>query len=236
VNNFQFTRNANGTVNAGNFDALQSIEHEIDEVLGLGSVLNFSQFPNDASGVTADRLEDLFRYSAPATRSLTQNANATSYFSINGGTTNIIGFNQRAGGDYGDWFNGNANGGCNPLPNPPRVQFAFSCPGQTSDVSATSPEGIALDVIGAGAGARHVRAARHLAARSRRAAPAAALAAFPSVPACSVGIPFKLKELRTLQRLTATGAGEAGAAPGIRTFFQSICGSLHRLQPHERTR
>ncbi len=148
VNNFQFARNTNGTVNAGNFDAMQSIEHEIDEVLGLGSVLNFSQFPNDASGNTAVRLEDLFRYSAPGTRSLTQNAQATSYFSINGGTTNIIGFNQRAGGDYGDWFNGNANGGCNPLPNPPHVQFAFSCPGQTSDVSGTSPEGIALEVIG----------------------------------------------------------------------------------------
>jgi PEP-CTERM motif len=148
VNNFQFTRNANGTVNAGNFDAMQSIEHEIDEVLGLGSVLNFAQFPNDASNNTALRLEDLFRYSAPGTRSLTQSANATSYFSINGGTTNIIGFNQLAGGDYGDWFNGNANGGCNPLPNPPRVQFAFSCPGQTSDVSAASPEGVALDVIG----------------------------------------------------------------------------------------
>jgi hypothetical protein len=28
------------------------------------------------------------------------------------------------------------------------VQYAFSCPGQTADISATSPEAVALDVSG----------------------------------------------------------------------------------------
>jgi hypothetical protein len=63
----------------------------------------------------------------------------TSYFSINDGVTNIVGFNQDSTGDYGDWL----STGC-----PALVQDAFSCPGQFADVSASSPEGINLDVIG----------------------------------------------------------------------------------------
>jgi hypothetical protein len=123
----------------GHFDAQQSIEHEIDEILALGSILPDTQ---DFNGHSAIMPEDLFRYSAPGTISFTPSGAATSYFSIDGGVTDLVGLNQNSAGDYGDWFS-------LPCPNPdPLVQLAFACAGQTSDVSATSPEGVALDAIG----------------------------------------------------------------------------------------
>jgi len=134
---FQFNRN--GGIATGKYDAQRSTEHEIDEVLGFGSILpNTKDFTNS----TAIRPQDLFRFSAPGVRSLTSSGNASSYFSIDGGNTNIVGFNQNSNGDFGDWLSASC-----PQANP-YVQNAFSCPGQLSDISATSPEGINLDVIG----------------------------------------------------------------------------------------
>lgn len=124
---FQFNR----PPSAGNYDALRSTEHEMDEILGLGSFIGISSDLNP---------QDLFSWSAPGTRNLT--TNGSRYFSINSGNTNIVGFNQDASGDLGDWFSA-------PCPQGnPYVQNAFSCKGQASDVTASSPEGINLDVIG----------------------------------------------------------------------------------------
>ena len=124
---FKFTRPPTGGV----FDALRSTEHEIDEVLGLGSAIGFS----------ADlRPQDLFSWSGAAVRNLT--SGGSRYFSIDNGATNLVGFNQSAGGDFGDWL----SGGCPQTT--PFVQNAFSCAGQASDVTSGSPEGINLDVIG----------------------------------------------------------------------------------------
>jgi hypothetical protein len=127
---FQFTRPAS----ANDFDAQRATEHETDEILGLGSHLGSSPPVTDLTP------QDLFSWSAPGTRN--HSASGTRYFSIDGGNTDIVGFNQDSSGDYGDWL----SAAC-PQANP-YVQNAFVCPGQSSDVSATSPEGINLDVIG----------------------------------------------------------------------------------------
>lgn len=125
---FQFTR----PPHSNNFDALRSTEHEIDEVLGLGSRLG--QSGNDL------RPQDLFSWSGFHSRNLS--STGTRYFSIDSGSTNIVNFNQNSNGDFGDWLSASC-----PQANP-YVQNAFSCPGQSSDVMDNSPEGINLDVIG----------------------------------------------------------------------------------------
>jgi hypothetical protein len=130
---FQFDRT--GGIAAGSYDAQRSTEHEIDEILGLGSILN-------VTGGTGDvRPQDLFSWSIAGTRNIT--TTGTRYFSINGGTTNIVGFNQVSGGDFGDWLSGTTCPQATPY-----VQNAFSCMAQSSDVGSASPEGINLDVIG----------------------------------------------------------------------------------------
>jgi hypothetical protein len=125
---FQFTRPPSG----GNFDAQRATEHEMDEVIGLGSRLGH--------GGGDLRPQDLFSWSSPGIRNLT--SSGTRYFSINGGSTNIVNFNQDPSGDFGDWL----STAC-PQAHP-YVQNAFGCAGESSDVTASSPEGINLDVIG----------------------------------------------------------------------------------------
>jgi hypothetical protein len=125
---YQFTR----PTSAGQLDAQRSTEHEVDEVIGLGSRLGRNG--NDLHP------QDLFSWSSPGVRNLT--SSGTRYFSINGGVTNIVNFNQNPNGDFGDWLS-------TACPQAyPYVQNAFVCTGQSSDIAATSPEGINLDVIG----------------------------------------------------------------------------------------
>src|SRR5947207_8028321 len=81
---------------AGNFDAQRSTEHEVDEAIGLGSRLG-----GNGSDV---RPQDLFSWSSPGHRSISRSG--TRYFSINGGVTNIVNFNQDSHGDFGDWLSG----------------------------------------------------------------------------------------------------------------------------------
>jgi len=123
---FQFTR----PTSVGNFDAQRATEHEIDEIMGLGS-----------DGTTSSlHPQDLFSWSSAGQRNVT--SSGTRYFSINGGVTNIVNFNQDRNADLGDWLSQDC-----PQTHP-YVQNAFGCTGQYSDISATSPEGINLDVIG----------------------------------------------------------------------------------------
>ena len=121
---FQFSR----PTNASNFDAQRSVEQGIDEVMGL---------LHSTSDFTPD---DLFSWSSPGNRNTT--TSGTRYLSIDGGVTNIVNFNQNSNGDFGGW----QSTAC-PQAHP-YVQNAFPCMGQFSDISATSPEGINLDVIG----------------------------------------------------------------------------------------
>ncbi len=77
---------------------------------------------------------------SPGVRNLT--SSGTRYFSINSGSINIVNFNQTPPRDFGDWLS-------TACPQAHAyVQNAFGCRGQSSDVTATSPEGVNLDVIG----------------------------------------------------------------------------------------
>jgi hypothetical protein len=125
---YQFVR----PPNSSNFDAQTGVEHEIDEVLGLGSRL-------DTSNGNV-RPQDLFSWSSPGARNIS--TSGTRYFSIDGGNTPIVNFSQTANTDHGDWQS-------DPCPQSnPYVQNAFGCRGQAADISDSSPEGINLDVIG----------------------------------------------------------------------------------------
>jgi hypothetical protein len=139
----------------GSFQTVGSIETTIN-FLNPGSN-NTLEFSNPIVGHWApdfDRIEmtctvpppaslrpqDLFSWASPGVRNLT--TDGSRYFSIDSGSTNIVNFNQTPPGDFGDWFS-------EPCPQRhPYVQNAFACPDQFSDISATSPEGINLDVIG----------------------------------------------------------------------------------------
>jgi hypothetical protein len=123
---FQFTR----PVSANNFDAQNATEHETDEVIAFASNADTSNL----------RTQDLFSWSSAGVRNI--RSTGTRYFSINGGFTNIVNFNQNPSMDLGDWL----STAC-PQAHP-YVQNAAGCRGQSSDISATSPEGINLDVIG----------------------------------------------------------------------------------------
>jgi hypothetical protein len=129
-----------GSVPGGQYDAVRVLEHEIDEVLGIGgsgSTLNDgvfqNQIPPDENGVTALGPLDLYRYSGPGAPSL----NLNTYFSIDGGNTSVASFSPNPGGDLGDWAQGTG-----------AVQDCCTASGLVAGVTPTSPETIALEAIG----------------------------------------------------------------------------------------
>jgi hypothetical protein len=131
---------------SGTYDAVRIVEHEVDEVLGgggAGSMLNAIAtygLNNAANALTFyDGALDLYRYSAAGVPSFTTSGTATSYFSVNGGVTDIVGFNQSSGGDYGDFL----SGAC-----PGNVQNAFSCSGASANITSLAPEYRMLEAIG----------------------------------------------------------------------------------------
>ena len=126
----QFTR----PVSPGNFDGQMFTEHEIDEVLGSGSHLN-SPAPQYFCPI------DLFSWASLNARNTSPSGQR--FFSIDLGLHYIVQFNQNPDGDFGDY---DSDDFC-PATRL-HVQNAFNCDGQSTDISATSPEGISLDVIG----------------------------------------------------------------------------------------
>lgn len=131
--------NDTGAGVAGGYNLLSVVEHEIDEVLGLGSSLgqSFAATPSP---------EDLFRYASAGLRSYaTQGCNTDgswnnkAYFSIDGGATNLNEFNNcNNNGDYGDWI----------THTPTEVQDAFTNNSGSPSLTTSSSEVRALDVIG----------------------------------------------------------------------------------------
>jgi hypothetical protein len=123
---------------SGQYSLLATTEHEIDEILGLGSAL-----PVPGNYFNDPLPEDLFRYDQNGNRtfSVTQPTGGA-FFSING-TTDLAQFNntQSNGGDYGDWQSSPRPAGVGP-----QVQDAFATPGARPTLGPN--ELTALDVIG----------------------------------------------------------------------------------------
>src|SRR5664280_742970 len=91
---------------AGQYYLIGTIEHEITEVMGRQSFINYE--PNDYF------LMDLYRYSSPGVRSVAAGGSgSTAYFSIDNGATNLATWNNNpSNGDLGDWYpSGPAAGG-----------------------------------------------------------------------------------------------------------------------------
>lgn len=133
--NTSLTNNTRTSINPSKYDLIAVVEHEMDEVLGIGSQLD--QGSTSTTGNVSP--EDLFRYSANGVRSYTTSSSATAYLSVNGGATSIVGLNQAGpvgGSDYGDWVSSGTH----------RVQDAFGTPGAIIDFGPA--EQTALDVIG----------------------------------------------------------------------------------------
>jgi len=117
-----------GLQNPNKYDLMAVTEHEIDEVLGLGSAL-----PNPPFSTIFP--EDLFRYDSGGGRNFTTSGD-NAYFSIDG-TTDLARFNQDGSGDYGDWWSAGGH--------TPKVQDAVGTPGAQPNLGV---ELTGLDVIG----------------------------------------------------------------------------------------
>jgi hypothetical protein len=119
------------------YNLVPVIEHEIDEVLGLGSAL-----PSVPQNTILP--EDLYRYSAVNTRTFTTTDSRISgvfaYFSIDAKNALAEFDNQNDGGDFGDWQSKPRRTGV-----AAKVQDAFATPGANPSMSV---ELTALDVIG----------------------------------------------------------------------------------------
>jgi hypothetical protein len=117
------------SINPSKFDLMAVVSHEIDEALGTSSGL-----PTAANG----HPPDLFRFTSAGARTYTTSGD-DAWFSIDGGVTRPVQYNQDPQGDYGDWKSKP------PFPHTPRVQDAFGTPQVTPNLGV---ELTVLDVIG----------------------------------------------------------------------------------------
>jgi hypothetical protein len=121
---------------SGNYDLISVAQHEIDEVLGMGSSLKPTS-PSPLNGTIFPT--DLFRYDQNGARTFSNfsTSNPPRAFLSLDGPTRIVQFNNSDnGGDYGDWITNS----------PAQVQDAFATPG--SHPRLGNPEMTNLDVIG----------------------------------------------------------------------------------------
>lgn len=131
-----FTRSQGPQVNR--YDLHAVAEHEIDESMGFGgpgSLINSGYTPTYVGS------EDLFRYSAPGTRTNLSYYSPSDYLSFDGGNTSIRGFNNGYyGGDYADWAS---------VTGDPHVQDAFATADTLvnySDLERTTGDGVGWDL------------------------------------------------------------------------------------------
>lgn len=141
---FAFTRPAPNS----QYDLIGGLEHELDEVLGGGgggSTLNSiaSSCANNSRNFFCNKVGslDLYRYSAPGVPSFSTSSAAGAYFSIDGGKTNIVAFNQNSSGDFGDFAPPGTETG-------QLIQNAFNSTGQDEAYTSQSPEYSMMESIG----------------------------------------------------------------------------------------
>jgi hypothetical protein len=79
---------------------------------------------------------DPYRYLAPEVPSFTTSSSATSYLSVDGGATSIVGFNKSSSGDLADFAGSDT------------VQAAFTSSGEAAPYDTTTPEFKMLEAIG----------------------------------------------------------------------------------------
>lgn len=134
--NFSIMNLTRATADSSKYDLASVVQHEVDEALGLTSALNGvkngAPVPNGAV-----RVLDLFRYDPNGARNFNTASNAQAYLSIDGGTTDLVRFNQTEVGDFQDWYSGSGH--------TPRVQDAWGTPGATPNLGV---ELVALDACG----------------------------------------------------------------------------------------
>jgi len=116
---------------AGQYSAIATAEHEINEILGGGG-----QGSTLGQSVSYFGPLDLDRYASAGTPSFTTAIGATAYLSVDGGVTNIVAFNQAASGDHADF----AVAGY--------VQSAFGTPGTVPAYTSSSPDFAMMAAIG----------------------------------------------------------------------------------------
>ncbi|HKD09358.1 MAG TPA: NF038122 family metalloprotease [Bryobacteraceae bacterium] len=128
--------------NGQNYSLVSVAEHEIDEILGLGSGIRNDESASGTATGSYITPEDLFRYSASGTRIFSVNCSSPeqAFFSYDG-VTDIATFNNKCnGGDFADWAQSLTNH---------QVQDAFATAGATpvygpSEIAALSAIGYQL--------------------------------------------------------------------------------------------
>jgi hypothetical protein len=133
--NYQFDYDNSDGVTGGMYDFNGTVLHEITEVLGRALLTGgtIGSTPNSYYAY------DLLHYSAPGVRDFS--ASTPGYFSVDGGATNLGGFNTVSGGDAGDWGSSMGYDSANAYANS-GVTNAFS----TADLTAM--DAIGWDAVG----------------------------------------------------------------------------------------
>ncbi len=197
---FSYTfNNANGVAN-GTYDFQGIVAHEISEVLGRDSGVGGSLGPS---------VLDLFRYSAPKTAVF---ANVTSYFSIDGGTTDLRDFNTASGGDTGDWSGAALDAG--------DAADAFAYSGVI--LSFSQPDITTLEVVGWSTVSQSSPVGGQCGSSS-----GAVLTSAPTTNLCNAGTPSSVSGSGPWSWSCAGSNGGASAQCSAQLEINGACGSAN---------
>lgn len=94
---YNYAFDPNNRAQSGKFDFIGVASHEITEIMGRIGI--YGRTVTTHAGYDVN---DLFRYQN-GNHNMTSNTSATNYFSIDGGTTHLVNFNNTVGGDLEDY-------------------------------------------------------------------------------------------------------------------------------------